>query len=62
MSLKGNKKNKRLIFRYRERYPDHDLTEEKMEAYLNENEEDTEFTYNNHITSGMYKIGAGKPL
>lgn len=32
-----------------------------MEATLmSEDHEDTEFTYNNHITSGMYKNPTGK--
>jgi hypothetical protein len=33
-----------------------------MEEYLRkENEEDTEYTYNNHITNSTYKTIGGKP-
>ena len=51
-----------LKFRYQEKYPENGLTLEKMEKYLKEeNMQDTEYTYNNHITSGMYKSVPTKP-
>jgi len=50
---------KDVIKRYQEKYPEHGITEESMEEFRKiENEEDTEYTYNNHITSGVFKAGA----
>lgn len=51
-----------IVFcRYQEKYPEQGITVEKMEEYRKiENEEDTEYTYNNHITSGLYKTAPPK--